>query len=644
MRHLVKDARAPQKMAPVNDNNDDKPGRGTNSTHQKSAAKHPFFMAPAERVARQLSQQIEESNALNRAIQINLISEEEDSSCTEKNTGNGFFQKRAKVEGSVNRVNFCSVKLKKIGFSTEPPPFPQSFQLIKEATAPFEARMIDSRINKPIDPVIKQHDHEHKNKSEHYRLPLAKIIRDTCAEMDVKTLEHFNTLIRDRSLAGLYGNKRKFFQHMTLVLNDIEINLSSNQPVIWVFTGPPGVGKTSLVDLIVQKLDLRLVTVDSTNGPRNAKTFETLQTTLTHSAPRSFSQFFCASAAPENKHQKQQKQQTLQKQQKVALLFDEVEIAFENDRGYWSALSSFLNSSTCRSAVPIFITSNASQAFLETIIKFPEYTQFVHIQDGDYRQVANNSDFINRLHCIDTSMEYEHFALSTGYHKIVEEEVEEEEEEEDCSDNTLEEHVPTHLTIREALRWGDLIQNMTPISVHNPDIFEYSETASLADLLLSVPDPSTSVKMNLDPVDNLQSEFFAFDLGEHTLPTFPNTLLYSNLPEIYSEVERNDDSLRNIARELLERTINHNMYNHSVTSLDHHGQWIDLSRRLSKRFFDYTRSLQSTATWASELTSHVALIENEHESCNRGRRKKAYYRYLGDDLLNDLRRKTEQEV
>lgn len=571
-------------------------------------------MAPAERVARQLTQQIEESNALNRAIQINLISEDEaDNSTTDtfKIDATGFFQKRAKLDGTIKSQSTNSVKLKRIGYS-DTPPFPKAFQLQKESTAAFEANSVDPRITKKLVPVIKQHQYHTLDRSSE---PLSKIIKDSCSEMDSNTLEHLNKIIGNRSLTGVASKKKYQQQVMALVMNEIELNLSTNQPVVWVFTGPPGVGKTSLVESITSKLDSRLLTIDSTNGPRNSKTFETLQTTLTHSAPRSFSQFF---ATPE-----------ANKKQKVAVLFDEVEIAFEGDRGFWSALSTFLNSPVSH-AVPIFITSNASQTLLETIIKFPEYAQFIFINEGDHRNVSIDSDFISRLHCIDTSMEYEHFSLVTGYHLK--------------NKNSVEDSNPFHREplICEALRWGNLLENVN--TCDDSSCFEYSEASSLADILLSIPDPSIRCrKMNLDQIDNLQSEFFAFDLGDWT-PSFANSLLYSNLPEIY-EIEA-ESTAKNIARELLERTIHPNPNNNSNVT-DH--SWWSLSKRVSKRFFDYTRSLQSTAIWASELTSHVRLIENENaEEGNvtnnhrraRGRRKKAYYRYLGDELLNELTRES----
>ena len=82
---------------------------GSSASKSASASVHPFFMAPAARAAARLSHQISESNALNRAIRINLLSEDEDSSnsgcsgsskCVDQgpsSSSSSFFQKRTKI-------------------------------------------------------------------------------------------------------------------------------------------------------------------------------------------------------------------------------------------------------------------------------------------------------------------------------------------------------------------------------------------------------------------------------------------------------------------------------------------------------------------------------------------------------------------
>lgn len=352
-------------------------------------------MAPAERAAQRLSRHIQESNALNRAIQINLVSEddeEDNSKMSRSSSTNEFFQKRVKTT-SVNSSNRF-VNLKRISHS-EPPPFPLEFQLHKAFHSPFEAKSSSSLIVKPIKPVLKSFN---QNMSNSEFVPLSRLIKESYSEINMDSLKSLNDIICDRSI-GISNNNM-----FTPIMNEIEVNLSSDQPILWIFTGSSGSGKTKLVENISDALDLRLITIDSTQSPRNSKTFETLQTTLSHSTPRSFSQFF---STPEKLQGK--------KKQKVAVLFDEVEIAFESDRGYWSALSTFLQSPTAKT-VPIFITSNASIDFLETIIKLPDHFRFTCIDGGDHRKLSINSDFISRLHRIDTSIEYEQLALITGYH------------------------------------------------------------------------------------------------------------------------------------------------------------------------------------------------------------------------------------
>lgn len=564
-------------------------------------------MAPAERAAQRLSRHIVESNALNRAIQINLVSEDDDEDTPKaprSSSTNGFFQKRVKTTSgnSCNR----SINLKRISYS-EPPPYPLEFQLYKTCHYPFEAKYCSSLVVKPITPVVKSLN---QNMSNPEFVPLARLIKESCSEMSLEDLKSLNNIICDRSIG--ISNKNMF----TSIMNEIEVNLSSDQPILWIFTGSPGSGKTKLVENISEALDLRLITIDSTQSPRNSKTFETLQTTLSHSTPRSFSQFF---STPEKQQGK--------KKQNVAVLFDEVEIAFESDRGYWSALSTFLQSPAAKT-VPIFITSNASIDFLETIIKLPDHFRFTCTGEDDHRKLSIDSDFIGRLHRIDTSIEYEQLALITGYHAKPE------------NINVMSDEIEIGNSndykslINEALRWNGLLEN---IQVGSTDIneFSYAESASLADIFLSVSE--TFVKMNLDYSENLHSEFFTYETNN--IPIVSNSLLYSNIPEIYDNIPETSV----IARDLLERTIYpfaNNKQIHVPNSNHHIEYWKGLSKRLALRFFDYTKSLQCPQTWMVELSNHVVSIESDNYietfSRNRGRRKRAYYRYIGEELLNEI--------
>ena len=596
-------------------------------TKSDSTIKHPFFMAPAERAARHLNEQISASNALNRAIRDNLdlVSDEEKKhrsslSFPSSSEPNGFFQKRTKV---APKIGFQSVKLKRIS-SSDPPPFPKEFQIIYEPRDHFECMLPvflkSSDLQLKLIEIKEEEDEDVKKDS----LPsLAKIMKETFSDINFTNLQNINTTLNTSSLDIASSSDKNIFSSM---YSDIDVALNSNQPVLWVLIGPSGVGKTHLVESLTRSLNLRLITIDSTQSPRNAKTFETLQTTLTHSStPRSF---FSSNS----------------NQQHVSILFDEVEIAFESDKGYWTGLSQFLQSPASQS-VPIFITSNASIAFLESIIKFPEYVQFFsNFPRGDRRKVSINSDFIGRLHRIDTSIEYEHLALSTGYH--------------DDQVNYYFSTIPNSIfdkesfdssttLIYEALRWDGLIRN-----VHlnkNFDAFAYAEAASCADLLLAVSDSFAFVKINLDPVDNLQSEFFADDaIVESSYSLHSNTLLFSSLPEAQMEIYQLETFF--IARELVERTIfsftasllnKTTQQNQKVSIKD----WKVLSQKVAKRFFQYTRSLRSAQTWSSELLRHIILIEKDNNLIgssssnlfprNRGRRKRAYYR-IDEELLNQV--------
>ena len=563
--------------------------------------KHPFFMAPLERAAQRLSQHIQESNALNRAIQVNLVSEDDDEKeiTKEFKLSNAFFRKRIKTdsEKSCNPL----INLKNIS-SSEPPPFPFEFQLQKASHHSFAARSCSSLIIKPILPVLKSSS-LNPIESISENAPLAQLIKESYSDIMIEDLKG---LIYDRSIG--VSNKNIF----NSILNDIEINLCSGRPILWIFTGSPGTGKTKLVENISEALDLRLITIDSTQSPRNSKTFETLQSTLSHSTPRSFSQFF---STPKEKQQGTKKQ-------KVAVLFDEVEIAFESDRGYWSALSSFLQSPASRT-VPIFITSNSTIDFLETIIKLPDYYKVTVIDERDLRKFAINSDFIGRLHRIDTSIEYEQLALITGYHTTS--------ESTDAICNNSGYYSDFKSLINEAFRWNGLLENIQ-IGATDIDEFSYAESASLADIFLSVKEKSCE-KMNMDHCDNLHSEFFAFDVNDISLIT--NTLLYSNIPEIYNNVPETSV----IARALLEKTIFTFVNDKEVRNnfnYRHQQKWKDLSKKLALRFFDYTKSLQFLNTWTVELSNHVLSIESDYNSFSRSRRKRAYYRYIGDNLSNEI--------
>jgi hypothetical protein len=575
--------------------------------------KHKFFMAPAERAAQHLSRHIQESNALNKAIQIDLVSEDDDdediSKTARSSCANGFFQKRKRVKttsrGNLNNNN--SINLKKISYS-EPPPYPLKFQLYKICQSPFEAKYVSPSIIKPILPVFKSLN---QNTWYHESVPLALIIKESYSEISMESLTKLNNTICDRSIG--ISNKNLF----TPILNEIEVSLNSDYPILWIFTGPPGSGKTKLVENISESLNLRLITIDSTQSPRNSKTFETLQTTLSHSTPRSFSQFFSGT----------EKQQQKMKKEKIAILFDEVEIAFESDRGYWSALSNFLQSPAAKAAL-IFITSNASIHFLQTIIKLPDHFRFTFIGAGDYRKLSINSDFISRLHRIDTSIEYEQLALITGYH------IKSENPDIMSDFDEIESSNDYKCLIDEALRWNGILEN---IKVGSADIdeFSYAESASLADILLSVTE--SSVKINMDYSENLQSEFFTYETND--LPIVSNSLLYSNIPEVCENIPETSA----IARELLGRTIYPFVNSKQINIPDSNQKieyWKDLSKRLALRFFDYTKSLQCPQAWKLELLNHVISIENDNFietfSRNRGRRKKAYYRYIGEELLNEI--------
>ena len=568
-------------------------------------------MAPAERAAARLSHQISESNALNRAIKINLISEDEDGVDTggQEQAGSAtFFQKRTKLSSdSVKKFN--SIRLKRIS-SVDPPPFPLEFQLSALSVQGFQIPDFRNRLFNDSTNCTLINLPESKSKP-FLSVPLAKLIKETCSEIDLKGLKSLNTRINLPSQT----ESNSFYS----ILSEVEINLSTGQPILWGLTGPNGVGKTKFIELLTEKLDLRLIAIDSTQIPRNAKTFETLQTALSHSAPKSVSQFFS-----------NEKKSTANKS-KVALLFDEVEIAFESDRGYWTALSSFLQSSASKT-VPIFITSNTEISFLESIIKFPDHVRFMSIKGGDHRKLAINNDFIGRLHRIDSSLAYEHFVMHTGYFYT------ESDKDEDISNAGLG-------LINEALRWDELVDNVIYNTCDNVsnikltdsiaiDPFSYAEYASFSDLLLSIRD--NPVKMNLDIYDNLNCEFFD-EVGD----SFAGTLLYSIIPEVYE----NDfvPDLIDVAKECIGRTIkvftdelSEDICNYPILGTSDI-YWKELSKKLSRRFFDYTKSLQFHQTWSQEITSHVVFLElDNYESSTSRRRKRAFYRYLGEDLMNEI--------
>ena len=644
-----------------------------------ATVKHPFFMAPAERAAARLSHQISESNALNRAIRINLISEDEDGNSgggenvlEETSVSVSFFQKRTKLsnESESSNVKFKGVKLKRIS-SSDPPPFPLEFQIPKVSIQPFQLpnyfKSLSSTCNiNLVEGGIKTRNRNHSCLS----IPVPKLIKDAFSEMD--------SVMMKRELFNKKCSNKRCNEIFTEIVNEIEINSSSEQPFLWVLTGPSGVGKTKMIESIAERLNFRLITIDSSQIPRNWKTFETLQTAISHSTPKSFSQFFSNE----------------KKKQRIAILFDEVEIAFESDRGYWTALTSFLHSPITKN-VPIFITSNTDESFLESIIKFPDHVKFTEINGIDVRKLSINNDFINRLHRIDTSLEYEQLVMTTGYYYT-----------EDANktlynaaSDTGSDVLSVNL-VREVLRWkelnidnimdnGDIMDNSEIMDIMDngdtmyngsiPDItnttgisditntidpFSYAEYASFSDLLISIKD--NPVKMNLDYHDNtINCELFDFDnvFGGTEMTFTDNTLLYSIIPEICG----NDHvpGLIEIVKECIGRTIKAfineiqiddrdidrdiSTYtdrdistctdtdpSHTINIKDHH-YWKNLSKRLSRRFFDYTKSLQFHHNWSREITSHVIFLElNNFEASQSRRRKRAFYRYLGDELLNEI--------
>ena len=110
--------------------------------------KHPFFMAPSERNAHRLTQHIQASNTLNRSIQINLVSEEEDEDNLKPaivSRTSGFFQKR--IKPTLENGTSPAVKFRKIA-SSDAPPYPLEFQLYKTKHFPFEAKLFSAQIIK----------------------------------------------------------------------------------------------------------------------------------------------------------------------------------------------------------------------------------------------------------------------------------------------------------------------------------------------------------------------------------------------------------------------------------------------------------------------------------------------------------------
>ena len=615
-------------------------------------------MAPAERAAHLLSEQISESNALNRAIQINLVSEcesegEEDGDETELETdekkekivSSGFFQKRTKTTSTATSLNRPQVKLKRIS-SSDPPPYPLEFQLIKTDFSIYEIFNFESRFpvtEKTRLRLLKPCDIKPKLK-----VSLSNVIKWEYSNMsssDLDLLNNITTTNNNCIIRSLFAFKksREYKGLLTMIFNEIQLVTDYEEnPVLWVIMGPTGCGKTGLVQELTDKLGLRLITIDSTQIPRNSKTFETLHTTLTHSTPKSFSQFFSPASSTFSplKAKVAAEREREREKEKVAILFDEVEIAFEgSDRGYWTALSAFLQTSHARS-VPIFITSNASKLFLESIIKFPDHVQFTKetflATAADFRMFLNNSNFIGRLHRADTSIEYEHFIIGRG--GTIEgvgieggiDGVGFDDQEHDHKQDQDHKNL-----IFEALRWDGLIESVVINSRSNStetqfSIFEYYECSSLADLLISIQDHS--IKDFVDNnYNNFQSEFHEEDL----IGSF-NSLLYSSIPENYVNV--NETSI-NIARELVERTITTSGTSIKTTTLSPSLE--ELSQKISKRFYDYTRSLNPLNLWKTELTNHVKSIEVEHfkNFTSRSRRKRPYFRYLGEDLLNEILRK-----
>jgi hypothetical protein len=588
------------------------------SSSSSTTVKHPFFMAPAERSAMKLTRLISESNALNRAIQINLISEDEEETTEHPKNDDGklFFAKRTKLN-RLARNDGVTVKLKRIS-SSDPPPFPCLFQLSLLGTRDISNEFtIDSRLMNQIHstPNMENTTPLHVMKRQHENsIKLAELIRETHSNINFATLKTLFGSVIPTPPTHPSPFHSSLYTEMDLALHhDNNNNNNTKHPILAVLLGPSGVGKTSEVERLAESFGLRLITIDSTCSPRNGKTFETLQTTLTHCPSQNF---FTANSTNPTKSLKG----------RIAILFDEIEIAFENDRGYWSSLEKFLQLPISRS-VPIFITSNASNIFLETIIKFPEHAQFYHYHQnrGDWRKFKNHSDFIGRLHRIDTSIEYEHLVQNTGYYhvnNVID------------LDNDSTSSISNNV-ICEALKWNGIIENIsTSNTTFAFDQFSYSEAASLADIFLSIDDNlccDGSIKIHFDPIENLHLD----DLC--TESTFAAPLLYSSIPELYSNSHSPTSHLAHVARALLEKTIhasNVPVAEPKATQCN----WKNLSSKLSQRFFNYTRSLQSPHIWSQDLLQHVLFMEKQkqNELFATTRRKKPHYRYIGEELLSKI--------
>jgi hypothetical protein len=343
---------------------------------------HPFFMNREQREAQKkralqtvLDTHIAASNALNRSIQSRIANVPADAAVS-------FFDCRKRAAtASVATEKRQQPLLARCGLDMAP--FPAAFQVPLTVHAVSLHGAADASAV-PL-PELQAAERDTRTAGAHFRMSEAF---GQCYSRPLTGGAQYAAALRD------------------LVTAEFGRRLVEERAVVFLLIGPSGCGKTQLAHDLALAHKHTVIELN-TLGVRSGRSFEPVLTALAHQSSGtvgSRSRFF-------QKTQTQTQQE--QEPGRFLVLVDEVDVVFEEERGFWSGLNVFLAAS--RPKTPVIITANSPVGYLAERLglRFPETAMVFEWPVGaiDWRREGLQSHVVRLSHSLDTTFDCAYLGL-----------------------------------------------------------------------------------------------------------------------------------------------------------------------------------------------------------------------------------------